>query len=115
MKRLGTKYLIIVLVTYLWAFIFDSIHIDAMISLFFFGISMLLVSLIIKPLLLLISLPITIITFGLFSLVVNTWVVLLAFAMIPGISIDGFWPAFVLAASISLINSSLIPKIEEQS
>lgn len=114
MKRFGLNYLITILVTYFLSFIFTSIHINSMVSLFFFGISMFFVSLIIKPLLLLISLPISMITFGLFSLIVNTWVVMLAFALIPGISIDGFWVACILAMCISFINANLRPRFEEQ-
>jgi putative membrane protein len=47
------------------------------------------------------------ITFGLFLLVINAVVVLLAAELTPGFSVDGFWWALAFALILSLINSVL--------
>lgn len=61
----------------------------------------------IKPILLILSLPITIITFGLFALVINALLILLASAIVPGFHVDGFLWALIFAVVLSLISSFL--------
>lgn len=53
-----------------------------------------LVNAIIRPLLILLTLPITILTLGLFTLVINAAMLLLTAKVVPGFSVSGFWPAF---------------------
>ena len=48
--------------------------------------------------------PLIILTFGLFSFVVNAIVILLVAALVPGVSINGFWPALIAAIVISAVN-----------
>ena len=59
----------------------------------------------IKPVVRLFALPLTILTLGLFSLVINALFVLLAAAIVPGFSVAGFWSAFLFAIILSLINA----------
>ncbi len=61
----------------------------------------------VKPLLTLLSLPITILTLGLFYLVVNAALLGLTAAITPGFSISGFWSAFFGAIIISLVGMFL--------
>ncbi len=69
-----------------------------------------LVNLAIRPLLQLISLPITLLTFGLFSLVVNAGMVRLTDAILPVIHIRGFFLCLLISLFISLANSVLSVK-----
>jgi putative membrane protein len=57
-----------------------------------------------RPLLQVLALPFTLVTFGLFSLVVNGIVVALAAALIPGIAIHGLWVCVFISLLISLGN-----------
>ncbi|WP_411677948.1 phage holin family protein [Caproicibacter sp.] len=57
-----------------------------------------------RPLLQLLALPFSLVTFGLFSLVVNGVVVALAAALIPGIAIHGLWVCVFISLLISLGN-----------
>ncbi len=59
----------------------------------------------IKPLLQLISLPVTILTFGLFSLVINAAVLMMAFSMSSGSYIASFSTALLAAVVLALANS----------
>lgn len=59
----------------------------------------------IKPLMIIITIPVTVFTLGLFLLVINAVVILLASAIIPGFSVDGFWWALGFSLILSLINS----------
>lgn len=59
----------------------------------------------IKPVISLLTLPITILTLGIFSLVVNALFVLLAALIVPGFSVGGFWSALLFAIVLSFVNA----------
>lgn len=61
-------------------------------------------NLFIRPIILILTLPITILTLGLFSLVINALLVLLASYLVPGFLVFGFWPAFWFALVLSIVN-----------
>lgn len=64
-----------------------------------------LLNITLRPLLKLLSLPITCLTFGLFSLVINAAVFYLAAELVTGFTVGGFLNAFVLALLYSLLSS----------
>lgn len=74
----------------------------AMIAALIFGV----VNAIVRPIVLLITLPFTIVTLGLFVLIVNALMFWLTARLAPGVHIDGFGPAF-LGALIMLVVSFL--------
>lgn len=57
-----------------------------------------------RPVLLILTLPINILTLGLFSLVINALLVMLASAIVPGFVVSGFWTAFLFAIVLSVVN-----------
>ena len=59
---------------------------------------------IVRPLLVLLTLPITIITLGLFLLVINALVLLLVAALVRGFHISGFWTAFFASIFLGLLS-----------
>jgi putative membrane protein len=63
------------------------------------------INLFLKPIISLLTLPLTILTLGLFSLVVNALLVLLAAAIVPGFEVVGFWSALLFAIVLSLVNA----------
>jgi len=65
---------------------------------------------VIKPVLSILSLPLTIITFGLFSLVLNALLFWGMELIVPGFNIAGFWPALLGSIALSLF-SWLIEKV----
>lgn len=54
-----------------------------------------------------VTFPLTIVTFGLFWLVINALMLELASALVPGFQVRGFWPAFWGAIVLSLVNMML--------
>ena len=60
-----------------------------------------------KPILLILTLPITILTLGLFTIVINALMILITSRIVPGFKVDGFWWALVFGIALSLINSFL--------
>jgi putative membrane protein len=61
----------------------------------------------VKPLIHLVSLPITILTLGLFSLVINGLMVWVTSALVPGFSVENFWWAIGFSVVLSIISSFL--------
>ena len=64
-----------------------------------------LINVFLKPVIGLLTLPINIVTLGLFSLVVNALLIMLAGAIVPGFVVTGFWPAFFFSIVVSLITA----------
>lgn len=64
-----------------------------------------IINIFIKPFVKLISLPLTILTLGIFSLIINAFFVLLASRIVPGFYVSGFWTAFLFAIVLSLVNA----------
>ena len=60
-----------------------------------------------KPILSILTLPITIITLGLFQLVINAVIVLLVAAIVPGFGVENFWWAILFAIVLSIVSSIL--------
>lgn len=74
-------------------------------SLFFFaGLVLSVANVILKPLLIILSLPAILLTLGLFTLIVNGLMVYLAAMLVPGLTISSFWAAVLAGMIISLIN-----------
>lgn len=63
-----------------------------------------LLNAIIKPIIIFFTLPINILTLGLFTLVINTFLFWLAGTMVKGFVVTGFWPAFYGALIMALVN-----------
>jgi putative membrane protein len=59
--------------------------------------------------------PLSIVTFGIFLLVINALMLKLAAAFLPGFTIDGFWPAFWAAILLALINMVIRWVMKEES
>lgn len=84
--------------------LFDSLHFDQPQTLLLSGLILSLVNLTIKPLLLLVTLPLTVLTFGLALPLVNGLVLLGVAAIVPGFAISGFWMGVLCALAISLVS-----------
>jgi len=67
-----------------------------------------LLNLLLRPILQVLALPFSLVTFGLASVLVNAGMVALADAVIPTVSITGFWVHVLLAVLISLGNMALL-------
>lgn len=67
-----------------------------------------LINLVLKPLLQALCLPVTLITMGLFFFVVNAWMVGITDAILPGLSIEGFWVRLFTAFLVSVGNALLL-------
>ncbi len=63
-----------------------------------------IVNVVIKPVLVFLTLPINILTLGLFILVINALLFMFVAYLVPGVEIDGFWSAFLGAIILSILS-----------
>ena len=64
-----------------------------------------LLNIFIKPLLVLFTLPVTIVTFGLFLLVINALIILLCTEIVGGFEVASFWTALLFSVVLSVLQS----------
>ena len=62
---------------------------------------------VVRPLFVLLTLPVTVLTLGLFILVINAAMVLLAARIVPGFHVDGFWWALAFSVVMWLVQGLL--------
>lgn len=101
------RLLITAVVAFGLTYVLSGVHIDSFTTAIVFAIILGILNLIVKPVLSILGLPLTIITLGLFSLVINAAVVYLAVYFIDGMKIDGFGWALIFSIALSLITSLL--------
>ncbi len=106
--KLILKYVIFVLAIYLAAVIFDAPYVKGFYSILLMGLVLLIVNLTAKPVLLMIVMPFNIVTFGLFSIFVNTLTIIIADGFVRGVRMGGILPSLVAAVVITALEWILI-------
>lgn len=101
------RLLVTAVVAFFLTKILSGVQIDSFSTALVFALILGILNLIVTPILKILGLPLTILTLGLFSLVINALVVLLAAKFVDGMAIDGFLWAFIFSIALSLITSLL--------
>lgn len=87
--------------------IFRGLKFDSARSLAVSALLLGFVNAIIKPLLILLTLPLTLLTFGLFVLVINALMILLVARLVAGFTVSSFWTALFAGIFISLLSIAI--------
>lgn len=106
--------LINALAFYITAYILPGVTISGYTSLFVIAVIWGILSVVIKPLLIILTLPITILTLGLFTLVINAVLLLITSSLVPGFHIEGFGTAVIAVIVLSIVNSFLNALLNKQ-
>ena len=85
------------------AYLLPGIHVDGMVTAVIIAAVLILLNLVVKPILVILTFPITVITLGLFLLVINALIIMLASSIVPGFKVDGFWWALLFSIILSII------------
>lgn len=101
------RLLVTAIVAFFLAQILPGVNIEGFGGAVIFAIVLGILNLIVTPILKILGLPLTIITLGLFSLVINAIVILIADYFIDSMTLDGFLWAFIFSILLSLITSLL--------
>lgn len=105
------KWILFALLIMLIAWIIPGITITGFLSALVVVVVMSIVNVLIRPIVEFISLPLNMLTLGIFSLVINALLFLLVAKFSPGFQIDGFWNGFFGALILSIM-TPLIDKIK---
>lgn len=89
------------------AYLIPGVHVATVLAALILAVVLGIINAFFKPIINLITLPINIVTLGLFSLVVNALLIMLAGMVVPGFTVDGFWPAFFFAIVLALVSAVL--------
>ena len=89
------------------SYILSGVHVDSFITAIIVAVVLSVFNVTLKPFLILVTIPITLVTMGLFLLVINVLVLYAADWLIDGFNIDGFWWAVLFSLLVSLVNSVL--------
>ena len=99
------RLLVTAIVAYLLTLILPGVHFTGFGGAIIFAIVLGILNLIVKPVLHILGLPLTIITLGLFALVINAIIVLIADYFIDSMNVNGFLWAFVFSILLSIVTS----------
>ena len=90
---------------FILAYILPGIEIKDMLTAVIVAAILSLLDAIVKPLLVLLTLPVTILTLGLFLFVINSGIILIDAYFVHGFEVDSFWHALLFGALLSFFNS----------
>ncbi len=89
---------------YVTAYIVPGIHIDDLQSLAIVSIVWGVLAIVLRPILILLTLPVNILSLGLFTFVINAFMILIVSSIVPGFRVDNFGVALLGAIVLSLLN-----------
>ncbi len=98
----------------LTSYLLDGIHVSGFVSAFFAAAMLGILNALFRPILILLTLPINILTLGFFTFVINALMLKTASGVIPGFDVDGFWYAIFGSLIISAISWLLNSFITER-
>ncbi|WP_452600672.1 phage holin family protein [Pontimicrobium sp. MEBiC06410] len=85
--------------------VLKGVNVDSYTTAIIVAVVLSVLNLIVKPILVLLTLPITLVTLGLFLLVINALIILLADNLIDGFAVSNFWWAILFSILLSILQS----------
>ena len=98
------KWLLSAMAIILTAYLLPGVMVASIISAIWLAALLAIINVLIRPLFVLLTLPINIITLGLFTFVINALLILLAESIIKGFDVAGFWWAMLFSVVLSLVS-----------
>ncbi|MCO4294713.1 phage holin family protein [Solitalea sp. MAHUQ-68] len=89
------------------SYILPGVHINSFATALILAVVLGILNAVVKPILVILTFPITILTLGLFMLVINFLIIYFAERVVEGFSVDGFWWAIIFSFLLSLVTSIL--------
>ena len=85
------------------AYVLNGVSVDGYLTAIIVAAVLSILNLLVKPILVILTLPITIVTLGLFLLVINALIILLADKLIDGFAVSSFWTALLFSILLSIL------------
>ncbi len=113
MKGLFFRWFVLTAAIMFASYVVEGIHVTGFFSAFFTAAILCILNAFFRPILIVLTLPINIMTLGLFTFIINAMMLKMASGLIPGFEIYGFWPALFGSLVISIVSwvlNSLVNK-----
>ncbi|MEQ8337912.1 MAG: phage holin family protein [Cyclobacteriaceae bacterium] len=89
------------------SYLLPGVEVDSFLVAVIVAVLLSLLNMTVKPVLIILTIPLTVFTLGLFLLVINALIIMLADGVVPGFEVAGFWWALLFSLLLSLTNSLL--------
>lgn len=87
--------------------VLNGVFVDTYVTAIIVAIVISILNVLVKPFLVILTLPVTILTLGLFLFVINAVIILLAEKLIDGFRVDGLWTAVLFSVLLCILQSLL--------
>ena len=104
MATILIRWMVLTLSIIIASYFLDGIHVRDFFSAFLAAAVLGVLNVLLRPILIILTLPITIFSLGLFMFVINAFLLAMVSGVIPGFEVHGFWTAVFGALIISIIN-----------
>jgi len=108
------RILVTAVVAFGLAYVLEGVTIDSFWAAIILALLLAILNAIVKPILILLTLPITLVTIGLFLFVINAIIILIADYLMDGFDVANFWWALLFSLLLSLITSFLNHMIKDR-
>ncbi|MCF6401945.1 phage holin family protein [Chitinophaga filiformis] len=98
------RLLVTALAAMLSAYVLPGVTIKDFTTALVLALVLAILNLLVKPILIILTLPATILTLGLFLLVINAIIILLASNLVRGFKVDGFWWALIFSLVLTVVS-----------
>ncbi len=114
MQGLFIRWIILTVAIVICAYLIDGIQVSGFLSAIVAGAFLGILNALLRPLLLIITLPINVLTLGLFTFVINAVLLLMVSGVVTGLEIKSFWSALGGALIIALISWALLSFVSDR-
>lgn len=101
------KIIVTSLAVFITAYLLKGVHLEGYPAALLLALVLGLLNAFVKPVLVILTIPVTVVTLGLFLLVINALIIILADKLLAGFSVDGFWWALLFSIVVSIISGLL--------
>jgi len=105
MLQTGINWLLSGLVVLSASYLLPGVHVGSFLTALVVALVLGVVNILVKPLVFVLTLPITLLTLGLFSFVINALMVVITEWLVPGFQVDGFLWAMLFSLTVSVLST----------
>ena len=111
--NLVIKLLLSAVAVFVIAHFLPGVQVDSYLTAILVAVVLSILNVLVKPILVIFTLPITILTLGLFLLIINALIILLADKLVDGFSVSSIWIAILFSILLSVLQSVLQSLLKE--
>lgn len=112
--KLIVRILLSAIAVIILANILPNVSVDSFMTAVIVAVVLSLLNLLVKPVLVILTLPVTIVTLGLFLLIINALIILLADYLITGFAVGNIWWALLFSLLLSFLQSIFFSLLKEE-